>query len=40
MKAQYVAPPMFRADNLIAEGEYISAIGSISLKDESGEMIE
>ncbi|RIV19095.1 nuclear transport factor 2 family protein [Fibrisoma montanum] len=40
MKAQYVEPPMFTVDNLIAEGDYVTAIGSISLKDETGEMIE
>ncbi len=40
MKAQYVEPPMFTVDKLIAEGEYVTATGSISLKDETGKMIE
>jgi ketosteroid isomerase-like protein len=38
MKAQYVEPPVFKVQNLIAEGEYVMAIGKISMKDESGKM--
>lgn len=38
MKAQYVEPPVFNVENLISEGEYVTAIGKISMKDESGKM--
>lgn len=39
MKAQYVEPPIFNVENMIAEGEYVTAIGKISMKDENGKMI-
>jgi len=40
MKQAYVEPPEFDIENLIAGGEYVTAIGKISMRDESGEMIE
>jgi ketosteroid isomerase-like protein len=39
MKAQYQEPPVFSVENMIAEGEYVTMIGKISLKNESGKMI-
>lgn len=36
MAATYVEPPKFLVENLIAEGDFVTAIGKISLKDENG----
>jgi len=36
MKTTYLAPPKFKVENLIAEGEFVTAIGNISLADEAG----
>lgn len=33
----YAEPPTFIAENLIAEGDFVTAIGKITLKDETGE---
>ncbi|GAB3923322.1 nuclear transport factor 2 family protein [Mucilaginibacter myungsuensis] len=38
MKETYVEPPQFDVKDLIAEGEFVTAIGKISLKDKSGKM--
>jgi ketosteroid isomerase-like protein len=38
MKAQYVEPPIVTIENLIAEGDYVTAIGKISIKDGNGKM--
>ncbi|WP_158826640.1 nuclear transport factor 2 family protein [Mucilaginibacter lacusdianchii] len=40
MKAAYVEPPKFDVESLIAEGEFVTAIGKISMKDENGKMID
>jgi ketosteroid isomerase-like protein len=40
MKAQYVEPPVFNVENMIAEGEYVTMIGKISMKNEGGKMID
>jgi ketosteroid isomerase-like protein len=37
MATAYAEPPKFIVENLIAEGDYVTAIGKISLKDENGE---
>ena len=39
MKTAYLEPPRFMVENLVAEGEFVTAIGEISLKNEDGEMI-
>ncbi|ACU60950.1 nuclear transport factor 2 family protein [Chitinophaga pinensis] len=39
MKEAYATPPEFNVDNLIAEGDFVTAIGKISLKGKSGEKI-
>ena len=39
MKATYVEPPRFRVDHLIAEGDFVTALGEIDLKDESGKLV-
>jgi ketosteroid isomerase-like protein len=38
LKKVYVEPPKFMVGNLIAEGDYLTAIGKISLKDENGQL--
>lgn len=32
----YIEPPKFTVENLIADGEYLTAVGEITLKDEDG----
>jgi len=38
MEKAYVEPPKFDIENLIADGEFVTAIGKISMKNEQGEM--
>jgi ketosteroid isomerase-like protein len=38
MKAQYLEPPVVTVENLIAAGDYVTAIGKISMKDGNGKM--
>ena len=33
-------PPKFMVENLIAEGEFVTALGTISMKDEDGKMVD
>ena len=40
MKATYVEPPKFDVENLIVEGDFVTAIGKISINDKNGEMID
>ena len=40
MAAAYVEPPKFRVENLIEEGEFLTALGSISLKNEDGKTVD
>jgi ketosteroid isomerase-like protein len=40
MAATYLEPPKFMVENLIAEGEFVTAVGKISMKNEAGEMID
>lgn len=40
MATAYVEPPKFMVENLIAEGEFVTAVGKISMKDEKGRMID
>jgi uncharacterized protein len=37
MARTYSEPPKFSVENLIAEGNFVTAIGKIAMKDESGE---
>lgn len=39
MVKAYVEPPKFMVENLIAEGEFVTAIGKISLKNEDGKIV-
>lgn len=36
MKTTYIEPPNFVVEHLIAEGDFVSAVGKISLKDKGG----
>jgi len=36
MNETYIEPPVFKVENLIEEGEYVTAIGKISLKGMNG----
>lgn len=40
MASAYVEPPKFMVQNLIAEGDFVTAVGKISMKDETGKMID
>ena len=39
MAATYLEPPMFTVTDLIAEGDFVIALGDITLKDEAGNAI-
>jgi len=36
----YVNPPRFVVENLIAEGEFLTAIGTITMKNKQGKMVD
>lgn len=38
MATTYQEPPLFELENLIAEGDFVTALGNISMKDEEGKM--
>ncbi len=38
MKTAYVEPPEFTVRNLIAEGDFVTAVGTIRMKDEAGKL--
>ncbi|MET3878555.1 nuclear transport factor 2 family protein [Chitinophaga sp. OAE865] len=40
MANAYATPPKFMVENLIAEGEFVTAVGKISMKDETGKMVD
>lgn len=40
MAQAYATPPKFNMELMIEEGDYVTQMGSISLKDENGEMID
>ena len=40
MEKVYVEPPRFLVEHLIAEGDWLTATGKISLKDEQGTMTD
>jgi uncharacterized protein len=39
MAATYIEPPKFTVTNLIAEGDFVTALGDITLKDEDGKAV-
>lgn len=40
MATAYIEPPKFTIDDMIAEGDYVTAIGKISMKNDEGQMID
>lgn len=40
MATAYLEPPRFMVEALIAEGEFVTATGKISMKDENGIMVD
>lgn len=36
MAATYIEPPKFTVEDLIAEGDFVTAVGEITIKDENG----
>lgn len=40
MEQVYTEPPKFMVETTIEEGEFVTAIGKISLKDKAGKMID
>jgi ketosteroid isomerase-like protein len=39
MAKEYLEPPKFMVENLIAEGDFVTAVGKINLKDEGGKIV-
>jgi uncharacterized protein len=39
MAATYIEPPKFTVTNLIAEGDFVTVLGDITLKDEGGKAV-
>ncbi|GAA4315633.1 hypothetical protein GCM10023149_12320 [Mucilaginibacter gynuensis] len=39
MAKAYVEPPKFEVEHLIAEGDFVTAIGKISMKNDDGKLI-
>ncbi len=39
MAATYIEPPKFTVDNSIAEGEFLTVLGDITLKDKDGKAV-
>ena len=39
MATAYAEPPRFMVENMIAEGDFLTAIGTITMKNEQGRMI-
>ena len=40
MAVTYLEPPKFMVEHLIGEGEFVTAVGKINMKNEEGEMTE
>lgn len=39
MATAYVEPPQFTVENLIAEGDFVTVIGKINMKNEQGKLV-
>jgi len=39
MRATYLEPPKLKVSDLIAEGDYVTALGEIALKGEDGKLV-
>jgi uncharacterized protein len=40
MKTAYKEPPKFRVERMIAESDFVAALGEIAMKDEAGETVQ
>ncbi|MBL4676648.1 MAG: nuclear transport factor 2 family protein [Mucilaginibacter sp.] len=40
MAEAYIEPPVFNIENSIAEGDYVTVLGKISIKDKDGKMTD
>jgi ketosteroid isomerase-like protein len=40
MATAYLEPPRFKVEHLIAEGNFVTAVGQISMKNENGVMVD
>jgi len=40
MAKAYLEPPKFRVESLIAEGDFVIAVGQIRMKDEAGKIVD
>lgn len=40
MRQAYIEPPMFAVETMIAEGDFVTAVGNISLKNDEGVLID
>jgi uncharacterized protein (TIGR02246 family) len=40
MATAYITPPRFNVDKVIAEGDFVTAIGTITMEDEQGRMVD
>ena len=40
MAKAYSEPPKFRVEHLIAEDDFVTAVGQISIKDQDGKLTE
>lgn len=40
MTKEYIEPPINNVENLIAEGDYLTAVGKISMKNNDGKVTE
>ena len=40
MATAYLEPPKFVVENLLAEGDFVTAIGKISMKNEDGKLLD
>lgn len=39
MRSAYLEPPKFMVETMISEGDYLTAVGKISLKGDDGKMV-
>lgn len=40
MKETYIEPPIFNVDQLVAEGDFLTATGEITMKDMNGKAVQ
>lgn len=40
MTKEYIEPPKFKVEHLISEGDLLTAVGQISMKDKGGKVVD